>query len=154
MTREYIAHPGAVAIAAVDDQDRVLLVRQYRHPVRRCSCGSCRPGCCDVAGEPLEVTAARELWEETAPPRPTGYELLLDALLSPGSSSERLLLFLARDVTPADGDAARGEGEEAGMEAAWVASGRVLDGVLAGRLPQPVAGVGALALAERRRRQA
>ena len=32
--REYIDHPGAVAVLAIDDEERVLLIKQYRHPVR------------------------------------------------------------------------------------------------------------------------
>ncbi|HEX2218485.1 MAG TPA: hypothetical protein VHG35_06745, partial [Gemmatimonadales bacterium] len=34
MTREYVRHPGAVGVIALDEHERVALVRQYRHPVR------------------------------------------------------------------------------------------------------------------------
>ena len=57
VTRELIAHPGAVGIVALDDEERVLLVRQYRHPV-----GSYLweppAGLLDVAGEPPYETAS------------------------------------------------------------------------------------------------
>jgi 8-oxo-dGDP phosphatase len=150
--RDFIAHPGAVGVLALDDQDRVLLVRQYRHPVQA-MLWELPAGLCDVAGEDLEATAARELWEET------GYEAdrfepLFDGLLSPGSSSERLVLFLATDVRLATRDRHEARGEELGMEVAWWPLQDVLDGLLAGRLRNPSVALGALVLAERRRRQA
>jgi 8-oxo-dGTP pyrophosphatase MutT (NUDIX family) len=150
VTREYIAHPGAVAIAAVDQAQCVLLVRQYRHPARQLM-WELPAGLRDVDGEPPEATAARELWEETHH-RAGRYDLLLDTYLSPGSSSERLLLYLARDVVLADGDAHRGEGEEAGMETAWVPLDDLLEGVLARRFHNPSLSLGTLALVALRAR--
>jgi ADP-ribose pyrophosphatase len=148
VTREYIAHPGAVAIAALDDHGRLLIVRQYRHPVRQLM-WELPAGLRDVDGEPPEETAARELWEETHH-RAGSYELLLDTFLTPGSSAERLLFYLARDVTAADGDRHAGEGEEASMETAWVPLDELLDGVLAGRFHNPSLTLGVLTLAARR----
>jgi 8-oxo-dGTP pyrophosphatase MutT (NUDIX family) len=150
VTREYIAHRGAVAIAAVDAADRVLLVRQYRHPARQVM-WELPAGLRDVDGEAPEVTAARELWEETHH-RAGRYDLLLSTFLSPGSSSELLLMYLARDVTVADGDRHDAEGEELGMETAWAPLDDLLEGVLAGRFHNPSLSLGVLAIAERRRR--
>jgi ADP-ribose pyrophosphatase len=150
VTREYIKHPGAVGIAAVDDAERVLLVRQYRHPARHLM-WELPAGLRDVADEEPEVTAARELWEETHH-RAERYDLLLDTYLSPGSSSERLLIYLARGVTLAAGVPHEAEGEEAGMETAWVPLDDLLEGVLAGRFHNPSLTLGALALVEVRRR--
>jgi 8-oxo-dGDP phosphatase len=150
VTREYIAHPGAVAIAAVDDEERVLLVRQYRHPARHLM-WELPAGLRDLAGEAPEVTAARELWEETHH-RAGRYDLILSTYLSPGSSSELMLLYLARDVTLADGDVYAAEGEELEMETAWVPLDELLEGVRAGRFHNPSLSLGALALAEIRRR--
>jgi len=62
-TREYISHPGAVAIVPVFDDGRVLLERQFRYPHRRVfielPAGKLEPG------EPHLDTAKRELLEET-----------------------------------------------------------------------------------------
>jgi ADP-ribose pyrophosphatase len=149
-TREYIAHPGAVAIAAVDQSQRVLLVRQYRHPARHLM-WELPAGLRDVDGEPPEVTAARELWEETHH-RAGRYDLLLDTYLSPGSSSERLLMYLARDVSLAEGEAHAAEGEEAGMETAWVPLDDLLEGILARRFHNPSLSLGTLALVALRAR--
>ncbi|HTY71124.1 MAG TPA: NUDIX hydrolase [Actinomycetes bacterium] len=148
VTREYIAHPGAVAIAALDEADRVLLVRQYRHPARHLM-WELPAGLRDIPGEPPQVTAERELWEETHH-RAGHYELLLDTFLSPGSSSERLLVFLARDVRLADGDRHEGEAEEATMQTAWVPLDELTRGVLEGRFHNPSLTLGVLALAARR----
>jgi 8-oxo-dGDP phosphatase len=150
VTREYLDHPGAVGVLALDGDDRVLLVRQYRHPVRSLM-WELPAGLCDVAGEALEVTAARELWEET------GYvserlEPLLDTNLSPGSSSERLVIFLAPQVRLSSEMRHEASGEEIGMEVAWRPLDEVLDGILAGRLRNPSLALGVLALRERRRR--
>jgi 8-oxo-dGDP phosphatase len=150
VTREYIAHPGAVAIAAVDSQERVLLVRQYRHPARQMM-WELPAGLRDVHGEAPELTAARELWEETHH-RAGHYELLLDTFTSPGSSSERLLIYLARDITVAQGDRHPGEGEEAEMVTAWVPLDELLEGVLARRFRNPSLTLGTLALVELRHR--
>jgi 8-oxo-dGDP phosphatase len=150
VTREYIAHRGAVAIAALDAQDRILLVRQYRHPARHVM-WELPAGLRDVAGEAPEVTAARELWEETHH-RAGRYDLLLQTYLSPGSSSELLLMYLARDVTLAEGDPYAADGEELGMETAWVPLDDLLEGVLAGRFHNPSLSLGVFALVELRRR--
>ncbi len=65
--RDVIVHPGAVAIIALDDADRVLLIRQYRHPVGRWLFEP-PAGLLDEPDEPPWLTAARELAEEA------GYE--------------------------------------------------------------------------------
>jgi 8-oxo-dGDP phosphatase len=150
VTREYIAHNGAVAVAAVDDQERVLLVRQYRHPVRHLM-WELPAGLRDVADEAPEVTAARELWEETHH-RAGRLDLLLDTFLSPGSSSERMIMYLARDVTLAEGAPHDADGEELGMETAWVPLDDLLEGVLARRFHNPSLSLGALALSALRDR--
>ncbi len=61
--RQVVRHPGAVAVVALDAEGRVTLVRQYRAPLDA-HCVEIPAGKRDVAGEPLEVTAARELAEE------------------------------------------------------------------------------------------
>ncbi len=130
--------PVRSAVLALDEEDQVLLVRQYRHPVRS-MLWELPAGLSDVAGGAARGTARRELWEET------GYgadhlELLLDPLLSPGSSSERLAIYLARGVRLAEGERHAAHGEELGMEVAWWPLAEVLDGVARRPAAQPVGG--------------
>ena len=112
--RDYVRHVGAVGVVAVDDEDRVVLVRQYRHPVRR-ELWELPAGLLDVEDEPPVETAVRELAEE-ADLRAGRFDLLLDLNLSPGYSDEVIRLFLARDLTevPEDERHERTH-EEAGM---------------------------------------
>ena len=59
IVREYVDHTGAVAVLAMDDQERVLLIKQYRHPVRARD-WEIPAGLLDVAGE--DALAAREAY--------------------------------------------------------------------------------------------
>ncbi|MDQ1652926.1 MAG: 8-oxo-dGDP phosphatase, partial [Cryptosporangiaceae bacterium] len=76
--RDYVRHIGAVGAAAIDEEDRVLLVRQYRHPVRR-MLWELPAGLLDVDGESALDTAKRELWEE-ADLRADTWHVLADLL--------------------------------------------------------------------------
>jgi 8-oxo-dGDP phosphatase len=96
--RDVVLHPGAVAVLALDDADRVLMIRQYRHPVASLL-WEVPAGLRDVAGEELRVTASRELMEE-AGYRARDWRVLADCYSSPGYSTERLRIFLARDLEP------------------------------------------------------
>jgi ADP-ribose pyrophosphatase len=96
--RDYMRHVGAVAAVALDDEGRVVLVRQYRHPVRR-FLWELPAGLVDVAGEPAAATAARELAEE-ADLLADRWDLLLDLHSTPGCSNELIRVFLARGLRP------------------------------------------------------
>lgn len=96
--RDYLHHIGAVAVVALDPADQVVLVRQYRHPLRR-PLWELPAGLVDVAGETLPQVAARELAEE-ADLAAGQLDRLLDLHPSPGCSDERIAIFLARDLTP------------------------------------------------------
>lgn len=96
--RDYLRHRGAVGVVAVDEQDRVVLVRQYRHPLRR-ELWELPAGLTDVDGEPPVETAARELAEE-ADLVAGRYDLLADVHTSPGCSDELIRLYLARELSP------------------------------------------------------
>ena len=96
--RDVVLHPGAVAVLALDDADRILTIRQYRHPVGRLL-WEIPAGLRDVAGEEPWVTASRELMEE-AGYRARDWRVLADYYPSPGYSTERLRVFLARDLEP------------------------------------------------------
>ncbi|MFC4059991.1 NUDIX domain-containing protein [Planomonospora corallina] len=143
--RDYVLHPGSVAVVALDDRERVLLLRQYRHPARRLL-WELPAGLRDVEGEPLHLGAARELAEETGY-RAATWHTLVDTLVSPGMSNERTRIFLARDVGPIPA----GElsyvrrHEEADMPVVWVPLADAVRRALAGMIHNSQAVTGILA---------
>jgi 8-oxo-dGTP pyrophosphatase MutT (NUDIX family) len=142
--RELIEHPGSVAILALDEQDRVLLIKQYRHPAGALL-WEIPAGLRDVAGEPVWQTAQRELLEETGY-RAADWHVLADFFSSPGCSTERLRIFLARGLTevPAAERDYVPEHEEAFLTTAWVPLDEAVARFAAGDLHNGVAGVGIL----------
>jgi 8-oxo-dGDP phosphatase len=142
--REYVQHPGAVCVVALDDRDRVLLIQQYRHPVGTFE-WELPAGLLDVPGEPPWEAAARELHEE-ADLEAARWDVLMDYYASPGGVSEALRIFLARDLSdvPHDDRHSR-EGEELGMPVRWVDLDEAHDAVLRGQLHNPGALIGILA---------
>lgn len=146
--REFVRHPGAVAVIALDDDDRVLLLRQYRHPVRA-ALWEPPAGLLDVPGEDLRDAAARELAEE-ADLVAGSWWVLLDYLTSPGGSDEAIRIFLARDLRAVpEAERHVREDEESDMELRWVPLDEAVAAVRAGALrnPSTVNGVLAAALA-------
>lgn len=144
--RDVIAHPGAVGIIAVDDELRVLLVHQYRHPVGALLWEP-PAGLLDIEGEDPLDAAARELHEE-AGYRAREWSVLLDAFTSPGGSDEAIRIYLARDLAEVASDERFfGEGEERDMPSRWVPLTDARDAVLGGRLHNPLAVMGILAAA-------
>ncbi|MCH6229889.1 NUDIX hydrolase [Microbacterium sp. CFH 31415] len=149
IVRQYVDHPGASAIVAIDDDGRVLLIQQYRHPIRHRD-WEIPAGLLDIAGEsPLE-TAQRELAEE-ADLRASSWESLVSIFTTPGGNDEVVHLFLARGLSEVGAAHARAE-EEADIRVEWVPLDDAVDGVLAGRLRNGILAVGVLAAAERLRR--
>ncbi|MFP3713870.1 NUDIX domain-containing protein [Puerhibacterium sp. TATVAM-FAB25] len=144
VTREYLDHPGAVAVVALDDDGRVLLLRQYRHPVRA-ELWEVPAGLLDVEGEPAQAAAARELHEE-ADLAADRWDVLVDFATSPGATNEALRVFLARGLRPVpEAERHTRTEEEAGIEARWVALEDAVALVLSGALHNPSAVVGVLA---------
>lgn len=143
VVREYVAHPGAVGVIAVDDSDRVLLLRQYRHPVGMMLWEPVA-GLLDVADESPVTGAARELVEEAGLVGGR-WDVLVDAELSPGGTSETIRLYLVRDLAPAPGGRPPGDGEERDLPLTWVPLDDAVSAVLAGRLTSPSTVVGVLA---------
>jgi 8-oxo-dGTP pyrophosphatase MutT (NUDIX family) len=144
VVREVVEHPGAVAIVALDETDRVLMIRQYRHPVRA-MLWELPAGLRDVAGEPPLETARRELLEE-AGYRAADWHVLADYLSSPGISTERVRIYLARNLTVVP-DGQREyvrQHEEAYLTVAWMPLAVAAQAVLAGDLHNGVAIVGIL----------
>lgn len=146
VTREYVEHPGAVAVLAlreVDGRDQVLLIQQYRHPVGAFE-WELPAGLLDVAGEPPWVGAARELHEEVDL-LASRWDVLIDFFGSPGGNSEALRIFLARDLTDVHEDERFSrEGEERGMPVGWVDLDEAHEAVLHGQLHNPGAVTGIL----------
>ncbi len=143
--REVIEHPGAVGILAMDEAGQVLLIRQYRHPVGR-QLWEIPAGLRDVAGEPPLVTARRELLEE-AGYLAADWQVLADFFTSPGITSERLRVYLARGLTRVP-DAEREyvpDHEEAHLTIEWAPLDVVVSRILAGDLHNGVMMVGVLA---------
>jgi ADP-ribose pyrophosphatase len=106
-TREIVRHPGACVIVPLLEGGRVCLIRNYRIAVGQTlielPAGTLEPP------EPPEVTAERELIEETGY-RAAKFELLHTFFLSPGILDEKMHLYLATGLTA--GESAREEGEE------------------------------------------
>lgn len=149
LVRQYVDHPGAAAIVALDDQSRVLLIQQYRHPIRHRD-WEIPAGLLDIEGEsPLE-TAKRELTEE-ADLHADDWEELVSIFTTPGGNDEVVHLFLARGLTPV-GEAHAREAEEADIRIEWVPLADAVTGVLEGRLRNGILSVGLLAAAEKLRR--
>ncbi|KJL42591.1 NUDIX domain-containing protein [Microbacterium trichothecenolyticum] len=148
IVRQYVDHPGAAAVVAVDDEGRVLLIQQYRHPIRHRD-WEIPAGLLDVSGEtPLE-TARRELAEEVDLVA-ASWEPLVSIFTTPGGNDEIVHLFLARGLTPATEVHAR-EDEEADIRLEWLPLADAVAGILAGRLRNGFLAVGLLAAAERLR---
>ncbi|MDQ1647697.1 MAG: 8-oxo-dGDP phosphatase [Cryptosporangiaceae bacterium] len=147
--RDYVRHIGAVGAAAIDEEDRVLLVRQYRHPVRR-MLWELPAGLLDVDGESALDTAKRELWEE-ADLRADTWHVLADLLPTPGSSDEAIRLYLARDVTAVpDGERHTRTGEEHTMTVGWVPIDTAVEWVFSGEIENAACVAGVLAAARAR----
>ena len=145
VTRDYVHHPGAVAIVALNDSNHIYLVRQYRHPVRT-ETWEPPAGLLDVRGEdPLEA-AKRELHEE-ADLMAERWDVLADFYSSPGGSSEGIRIYLARGISevPEDERFER-EAEEADMVGEWVSLPSILAAVARGDVAGPTLTIGALAL--------
>lgn len=149
--RDVVIHPGAVAVVAVDEDDRVLLIRQYRHPVAMYLFEP-PAGLLDVAGEPPLATAQRELAEEAGVQAQT-WSTLVDLFNSPGGSSEAIRVYLASDLTAVPGGRPHtGEAEEAHLPQAWVPLDDAVELVLSGAIGSPSGVAGILALDAVRRR--
>lgn len=147
--REFIDHTGAVAVLAVDDEDRALFIRQYRHPVRMRD-WELPAGLLDEPGEPAVEAARRELAEE-ADLAASEWSVLVDFFTTPGGSNEAIRIFLARGLAATDEPFAR-EHEEADMELRWMPLDEALDAVLAGGLHNPSAVIAVLAAGHAKQR--
>lgn len=148
LVRQYVDHPGAAVIVALDDDDRVLLIQQYRHPLRLRD-WELPAGLLDAEGETPLQTAQRELAEEVDLDA-TEWEPLLSAYTTPGGNDELVHVFLAEGLSRR-GEAFAREAEEADIRIEWMPLTDAIAGVLAGRLRNGILALGLLAAAERLR---
>jgi len=149
ITRHYVDHPGAVAVVAIDDQDRVLLIQQYRHPIRHRD-WELPAGLLDIEGEDVLVAAQRELAEETDLAA-EHWEPLLSTFTTPGGSDEVVHFFLATGLSAAHSTHMRLD-EEADIRAEWVPLADAVAAVLDGRMRNALLVGGVLAASLRRAR--
>jgi len=145
--REVVHHPGAVAVVALDDDENVVLLRQYRHPVGK-HLWELPAGLRDADGEPPVETAKRELAEEVqlAADR---WSLLLSVNNSPGFSDELVHVFLAEGLSDVDRpDGFVVEHEEADMTVERVPLADAVQRVFDGDIRNSSAVAGILAAAQ------
>jgi len=132
IARQYLTHPGAVAVVCWDEEhDTIAVVRQYRHPVRY-ELVEIPAGLLDMAGEDHVAAARRELAEE-AELAAGRWNVLVDITTTPGVCEESLRIYLARDprnTSRPDGFVL--EGEEAHMRSEWVPREDLVAAALAG----------------------
>jgi ADP-ribose pyrophosphatase len=148
MVREYTAHHGAVAVLAIDDDDRVLLINQYRQPVRT-RLWEIPAGLLDVEVEDPLDAAKRELAEETDLVADDWSEPLA-FFTSPGQSDEQVTLFEARGLHPAPAPHDRTD-EEAEIVVRWVTLDEALEAAFAGRIGNAILLIALLRARARRR---
>ncbi|TQM13455.1 ADP-ribose pyrophosphatase [Pseudonocardia kunmingensis] len=140
--REIVEHPGAVAIAALDADDRLMMIHQYRHAVGR-RLWELPAGLLDVRGEDPLATAQRELAEETGLAA-SEWAALVDVAPSPGFSDEAVRVYLARGVSEV-GRPEQKDDEEADLATRWVSLPVAVRMVLAGTIVNATTVAGVLA---------
>ncbi len=144
MMRDYLLHTGAVGVIALDDEERVVVVRQYRHPV---GFRLVEPpaGLLDSDGEDCLTAAQRELAEEVGVAA-SDWRILVDYMTSPGCLQESLRIYLARGLHRVDRpEDFVIEHEEADMDVCLVGLEELVGAIFAGRIQNPTMVVGTLA---------
>lgn len=140
--REVVEHPGAVAVVPLDADGRVVMIHQYRHPLRR-RLWELPAGLLDEPGEDPVATARRELREETGLAA-ADWSLLVDVAGSPGLCDETVRVYLARELTALDRPAGA-DNEEAALEFDRVPLADAVGRVLAGEIVNGPTAAGLLA---------
>jgi len=139
--REVVEHYGAVAVAAVDDDDRLMMIYQYRTALNR-RLWELPAGLLDEPGEAPELAAARELREETGLVA-DDWRVLIDVALSPGFCDEAVRVYLARGLSQVGRPEA--DHEEADLTVHWVDLEIAVEQVLSGEIVNATAAAGVLA---------
>ena len=139
--REVVEHFGAVAVVAMNDDDNILMVYQYRHPLGR-RLWELPAGLLDVHGEAPHLTAARELKEEAGLQART-WRVLVDLDSTPGFSDESVRVYLATELSEVGRPDAHDE--EADMTLQWYPLAEAARKVLSGEIVNAIAVAGILA---------
>jgi 8-oxo-dGTP pyrophosphatase MutT (NUDIX family) len=143
VTRDFLRHLGAVAVVAVNENNEILVIEQYRHPVGS-QMVELPAGLLDMSGEEPAKAAARELLEETGYSA-NQWNVLVDICTTPGSSSETLRIFLATDLQAQSWSTENLTAEENQIKRHWVAMADAVSSILAGLWQNPTAVAGILA---------
>jgi 8-oxo-dGTP pyrophosphatase MutT (NUDIX family) len=139
-TREVVEHLGAVAIVALDEDNKIPMVYQYRHAFGR-RLWELPAGLLDVAGEPPHVGAARELEEEVGL-RAGIWQVLVDLNTAPGYSDESVRVYLATGLSEVSRPEAHDE--EADMTMRWYPIEEAARRVFSGEIVNSIAIAGIL----------
>ena len=144
LVREFVEHPGAVAIVAVNEQREILLIKQYRHPVRQ-YLWELPAGLLDEPGEYPQQAAERELLEETGY-RADNWREIKQFYTTPGGNSEAITIFLATNLRKVETNF-KAVGEEVDLELEWVPLEQAVRSVMLNEIKSPSAVVGILTYA-------
>jgi 8-oxo-dGDP phosphatase len=139
--REVVEHYGAVAVVALNEDNNIAMVYQYRHAFGR-RLWELPAGLLDVVGEPPQETAARELQEEVGL-RAGTWQVLVDLNSAPGFSDESVRVYLATELS----EVVRPEAhhEEADMTMRWFPVAEAVRRVFSGEIVNSIAIAGILA---------
>jgi 8-oxo-dGTP pyrophosphatase MutT (NUDIX family) len=140
--REVVEHYGAVAVLAMNDDNEIVMVYQYRHPIGR-RLWELPAGLLDLDGEAPHITAAREL-EEEAGLAAKQWRVLVDLDSTPGFSDESVRVYLATGLS----DVGRPEAhdEEADLTLRWFPMDEAVRMIMSGEVVNTIAVAGILAV--------
>lgn len=141
--RDYIVHFGAVAVVALDDADRVLVIKQYRHAIAA-KTWEIPAGLLDLPAEDPLTAVQRELAEE-AGYLARDWSVLTEYATTPGGSTEIIRIYCARGLTKLDERPKTDEAEEQDMPVEFVALDDLRDAILSGAVANTSLVVGGLA---------
>jgi 8-oxo-dGTP pyrophosphatase MutT (NUDIX family) len=136
ITRDYVDHPGAACVIALDSDKNVVLLSQYRHPVGLRNI-EIPAGLLDIPGEDPLVCAKRELAEE-AGLEATHWEHLMTLNVSPGGSNEIIHIYLAEGLSEVASDFVK-TGEEVDMTVHRHPLSEAIEACFAGRITNNIA---------------
>ena len=148
--RLVLEHPGAAVVLAVDEDERVCCIRQYRHAAQA-TLIELPAGICDQEGEDPQLTAERELREEVEL-QASDWRHLMTLNPSAGITTELHRIYLARGLSHADRGDFEMHAEEAELERVWVPVDELVDAVLANRIQESPMAAAVLAYDVLRRR--
>lgn len=144
LTRDYIVHPGAVGVIALNDLGQMLLVQQYRQPLRKMMWEP-PAGLLDIPGEDPLVAAQRELLEETGYVA-SDWRVLFDFATSAGGSSELVRCYLATGLVHHPDGRPEAAGEEVDMRVEWIPVADVMQAIREGAISNSLLITGTFAL--------